>query len=72
MTNTEMLEKLIQESGKKKGYLAEKAGMSAAWFRACLLNKGEFRESQMHIIAKELDITDPETFMAVFFAQNGA
>lgn len=72
MTNTELLEKIIKESGKKKGYLAEKAGMSAAWLRACIYNEGEFRESQMHALAQELNIEDPPTFMAVFFAQDGA
>lgn len=72
MTNTALLEDLIQKSGKKKSHIAEKAGMSLAWFRACTLNKGEFRESQMHIIAQELGIEDPPTFMAVFFAENGA
>ena len=72
MTNTALLEEYIQKSGKKKGYLAEKAGMSLAWFRACSTNKGEFKESQMHSLAQELNIEDPPTFMAVFFAQDGA
>lgn len=72
MTNTKLLEELIQKSGLKKGYLAEKAGMSLAWFRSCCINNGEFRESQMAVIAKELDIDDPALFMAVFFAQSGA
>lgn len=72
MTNTKLLEEFIRKSGKKKGYLAEKAGMSLAWFRACSLNKGEFRESQMYAIAQEVGIKDPPTFMAVFFAEDGA
>ena len=72
MTNTELLEELIEKSGKKKGHIAEKAGMSLAWFRACSVNKGEFRESQMHAIAEELGIEEPALFMAVFFAPNGA
>ncbi len=72
MTNTALLEKIIKDSGKKKGHLAEKAGMSTVWLRACITNKGEFRESQMHAIAQELNITDPSMFMAVFFAQDGA
>lgn len=72
MTNTELLEQLIEKSGLKKGYLAEKAGMSLAWFRSCCVNKGEFRESQMDAIAKELGITDPALFMAVFFSHSGA
>ena len=72
MTNTKLLDELIEQSGKKKGHLARKAGMSLAWFRACCTNKGEFREGQMHAIAEELGIHDPELFMAVFFAPRGA
>lgn len=73
MTNTKLLEQLIKDSGLKKSYLAEKAGISLNWFRACVVNEGEFRESQMHVIARELNFIDnPEMFMAVFFAQSGA
>lgn len=72
MTNTALLEKLIADSGLKKSYLAKKADMSPAWFRACVVNKGEFREGQMAVIAKELGIEEPALFMAVFFAQSGA
>ena len=72
MTNTALLEKLIKESGLKKGYLAKKANMSLAWLRACIKNEGEFREGQMAAIANELGITEPTLFMAVFFAHDGA
>lgn len=69
MTNTTLLEQLIKDSGLKKGYLAEKAGMSQVWFRSCMVNEGEFRESQMKAIARELNFLDkPKLFMAVFFA----
>lgn len=71
MTNTALLEELIRKSGLKKSYLAEKAGMSLTWFRACCTNRGEFRESQMKTIADELGIKDPTLFMAVFFAPCG-
>ena len=72
MTNTALLEDLIHKSGLKKSYLAEKAGMSLAWFRACCINKGEFRESQMDAIARELGVDDPALFVSIFFAPNGA
>lgn len=72
MTNTELLEKLIAESGLKKSYLAKVANMSPAWLRACIINEGEFRESQMIAIANALGIKDEKLFMAVFFAQFGA
>ena len=57
MTNTALLEDLIQKSGLKKSYLAEKAGMSLAWFRAWCINKGEFRESQMDAIESWASMT---------------
>ena len=47
MTNTEMLEKRISDSGKKKGFLAEKVGLSRAGFRNCMTNKAEFTASQI-------------------------
>lgn len=72
MTNTKLLEQLIKESGLKKSYLARKAGISLAWFRACVANRGEFKESQMQAIARELGIKDEKLFVAVFFAQFGA
>lgn len=72
MTNTELLEKLIQESGKKKGYLAQKCGLSRIGFRNCLTNKAEFRQSQIEILCAELNITSLKVKEAVFFARLGA
>lgn len=68
MTNFELLEEEIKKSGKKKTYLAKKAGMSYASFRNCCLNKQEFRTSQVKILCDELNITNPETKQAIFFA----
>lgn len=72
MTNTELLEKLIRESGKKKGYLAQKCGLSLAGFRNCLTNRAEFRQSQIDILCGELNITSLKVKEAVFFARLGA
>lgn len=69
MTNTEALEQRISESGKKKGYLAEKVGLSRAGFRNCMTNKAEFTASQIDILCEELNITSLKERFAIFFAK---
>ena len=71
MTNTELLEKKIKESGKKVGYLAEKVGLSYAGFRNCVTNKSEFRAAHIDILCKELNI-DLKEMKRIFFANSGA
>jgi hypothetical protein len=72
MTNTELLEKKIQESGLKKGYLAQKCGLSRAGFRNCVTNKAEWTASQIDILCEELVITSLREKDAIFFAKVGA
>ena len=68
MTNTELLEQKIAESGKKKGYLASKCGLSRAWFLKCVKNQAEFKTSQVNILCHELNITDLAEKEAIFYA----
>ena len=72
MTNTELLEKKISESGKKKMYLAEKVGLSLAGFRNCVTNKAEFKASQIDILCEELNIRSLKEKESIFFAKSGA
>ena len=72
MTNTELLEQLIEKSGKKKGYLAKRCGLSRAGFRNCVTNQAEFKQSQIDILCVELNITSLKVKEAVFFARLGA
>lgn len=72
MTNTQLLDQLIAESGKKKTYLAKKCGLSLAGFRNCCINKAEFKVSQVEILCEELGITSLKLKQAVFFAANVA
>lgn len=72
MTNTELLEKRIAESGKKKVYLAEKCGLTYAGFRNCVTNKAEFKVSQVKILCEELGITSLKERQAIFFADGVA
>lgn len=68
MTNTALLEEFIQKSGKKKMYLAEKVGLSAAGFRNCCINKAEFTASQIQVLCDELGIKNLKQKQAIFFA----
>lgn len=72
MTNTEKLERKIEQSGKKKIYLATKIGLTAQGFRNCIKNKAEFKARQIDILCNELGITDYEEMKSIFFAKNGA
>ena len=72
LTNTELLEKKIRESGKKKGYLAEKCGLSRAGFRNCETNKANFTADHIQIWCDELDIVSLREKEAIFFAKTGA
>lgn len=72
MTNTELLKDLIKQSGKKKGYLAKRCGLSRAGFRNCETNKAEFKQSHIDILCDELNITSLKVKEAVFFAALGA
>jgi hypothetical protein len=71
MTNTELLEEKIKESGKKISYLAEKVGLSYAGFRNCVTNKAEFKATHIDILCKELSIGLKE-MRTIFFANRGA
>ena len=68
MTNLELLEAKIAQSGKKKAYLAKKVGLTPAGFRNCCLNRSEFRVSQVLILCEELNIDSLEERQAIFFA----
>lgn len=72
MTNSELLAKYIEASGKKKKYLAAKIGLSYAGFRNCETNKAEFTASQIDVLCDELGINKLADRFAVFFAKNGA
>lgn len=72
MTNTELLEEKIAQSGKKKGYLAEKVGLSTGGFYNCCNNKAEFTARQIAILCEELNITTFEEMKAIFFAKVGS
>ena len=69
MTDTKLLYKKIEESGKLKKYLAAKLGLTYAGFRNCCTNRAEFKASQIWILCKELGITSLVEREAIFFAK---
>ena len=72
MTNTVLLEKKIAESGKKKGYLAQKVNLSRAGFRNCVINKADFTVTQVNALCSELGITSSKEMKEIFFTQSGS
>lgn len=72
MTNTQLLEKKIQQSGLKKVFIAEKIGVTPTTLSALINNKAEFKVSQIRTICQVLNIKDDAEVKAIFFADNGA
>ena len=72
MTNYLLLEDKIRLSGKKKGYLAERLGLSRQGFRNCCRNVSEFTTGQVKILCEELNINSLKERQAIFFAQDVA
>ena len=68
MTNTELLEAKIKDSGKKKGYLAKRCGLSRSGFWNCCHNEAEFKTGHIVILCEELGITSLTERNAIFFA----
>jgi predicted transcriptional regulator len=69
MTDTKALEQAIVDSGLKKSYLAEQAGITIQNLRVKMNNQQEFRASEIKQIAKAIGLTDRE-MIAIFFADN--
>lgn len=72
MTNQTLLEEKIRLSGKKKGYLAEKLGLSRQGFKNRCMNLSEFTTGQVQILCEELNIKSLKERQAIFFAQDVA
>ena len=68
LTNTELLEKKIDESGKKKEYRASKCGLSRQGFKNCIINTAFFNTKHIKILCAELNIVSLREKEAIFFA----
>ena len=72
MTNKKLLEDKITKSGKKKGYLAEKCGLSRQGFKNCVNGDAFFNALHIKTLCSELNITSLEEKELIFFAQGDA
>jgi len=68
MVNTKLLNQLIQDSGLKKVFIADKVGLSPVGLHNCITGKAEFKASQINIMCDILGIKDLNLKEAVFFA----
>lgn len=67
MVNTEYLEAIIKKSGKRKGYLAERCGMTIQTFKKKCSNSSDFFLGEACILSDELNLTSNERSL-IFFA----
>lgn len=68
MTNTKLLNELIENSGLKKVFIAGKLGLTPVGLYNCITGKSEFKASQINMMCDLLGIEDLELKEAVFFA----
>lgn len=66
MVDTQYLESLIADSGKKKNYLARKCGISRQYFRKKLSNKVDFTNIEADILCSELNVTKSSDKKKIF------
>ena len=68
MLNRQLFEAKITESGKKKGFLAKRCGLSRQGFHNCMVGKAMFNSVHITILCKEVNITSLKEKEAIFFA----
>lgn len=69
MVNTLYLEELINSSGKKKSYLAERIGCSRQYFRMKCNNEAPFTLNEADILCAELNVTRLTEKEKIFFSK---
>lgn len=70
MIDTEKLEDAIKTSGLKKGFIAERLGLSRGGFTNCLQGKSEFRVGQIRTLCELLRLNHDQ-INAIFFTASG-
>jgi len=68
MTNRKLLEEKIAASGKKKGYLAKKCGLSRQGFSNCVKGDALFNTLHINVLCEELNINNLKEKESIFFA----
>lgn len=68
MTNTKLLIQFINNSGLKKGKIAEMLGISLFTLKRKIENETEFKQSEIQKLCKLLNINTAAEKESVFFA----
>ena len=69
MVDTALYEQAVIRSGKRKDYLAKKAGCTVQSLRLKATNKYDFTSSEIESLCIELNITKLTEKEAIFFAK---
>lgn len=69
MTDTKELLKVIEESGLRKGFIAEKLGITTYSFQKKVENKTQFKAGEIKILCEILGINSLEEKERIFFAK---
>ena len=65
--DTELLEKAIEDSGLRPGYISDTLGISRQAFDRKRKGKVAFRKSEVYVLCDLLRITDVGTKMKIFY-----
>ena len=69
MVDTQYINEVIKNSGKKKSYLADKIGCSRQSFSAKLRNRSQFTTDNVAILCNELNISKLTDKEKIFFTK---
>ena len=70
MTNTKELQKAIEESGLRKGFIAEKLGITTYGLQKKVENRSQFKAGEIKILCDVLNITSLERKEHIFFDED--
>ena len=68
MTDTKELERIIEESGLKKSYIAKALNLSRAGLWSKINNKSDFNTTEIEILCRILKITKLTDRHRIFFS----
>ena len=69
MTDTKKLLRIIEESGLKKGFIAQKLGITTYGLQKKIENHNQFKATEIKILCKILNINSLKRKEEIFFAE---
>lgn len=70
MTDTKELQRIIEESGLKKCFIASKLGLTVYGLQKKVENRSQFKAEEIKILCDVLKITSLRERERIFFAEN--